>query len=70
MMDWLDGQNSDRVAKNKAGQSDTEEVTLKAVLVRWPCYQHLWIKSHCFVKVEGQRRPERHGRGYPQGCVG
>jgi hypothetical protein len=34
MMDWLDGQNLHQVAKNKAGQSDTEEVTLKAVLVR------------------------------------
>jgi hypothetical protein len=45
MMDWLDGQNLDRVAKNKAGQSDTEEVTLKAVLVRWPAI------SICGLKV-------------------
>jgi hypothetical protein len=46
MMDWLDGQNLDRVAKNKAGQSDTEEVTLKAVLVRWPAISNCRIKAN------------------------
>jgi hypothetical protein len=45
MMDWLDGQNLDRVAKNKAGQSDTEKVTLKAVLVRWPAISNCRIKA-------------------------